>query len=189
MLKLVVIGLGLYTIGSLGFLSIDLAGQILTPNATCIFNNATHSHGSSSATPVIIMDLNYFWTIIPVVISQAGCVFVEIGFKKFIIAQSPHQMKGMLFACVFAIYHVIGSFIHIPYLHLSHTPPGCGFYFYLTQTLFFIVLLILFSYLSYCYKLRQRNNPVNIHLIVADHVDKYITQREELLTTATGATT
>ena len=194
MLKLAVTGLGLYAIGSLGFLTIDLAGQIITPNATCIFSSNV-THNSSSADPVIVMDLNYFWTIIPVVISQAGCVFIEIGFKKFIIAQSPHQMKGMLFACVFgfnAIYHVIGSFIHIPYHRLSHTPPGCGFYFYLTQTLFFIVLLILFSYLSYGYKLRQRNNPVNIHLIVGDHVDKYITQREELLTTATesyGATT
>ncbi len=146
MLKLVVIGLGLYTFGSLGFFSqlISLS-DILTINIhVSIISYPCDYDGFE-------LLLEYYSCI---VFSQASCAFAEIGFKKFIdhCAISSSTERNVVCLCVWfqcnlpcnwIIYtHPLPSFV-------SHTF-RCGFYFYLTQTLFFIVLLILFSYLSYC---------------------------------------
>ncbi len=75
MLKLVVIGLGLYTFDSLGFSQFISLSDILTINTM-------YTHQSSAIPVITCMDLNYFWTTIPVVFSQAGCAFAEIGLKS-----------------------------------------------------------------------------------------------------------
>ena len=173
MIKQSILGLFLHLIGSAGFLAIEVIGHITTPNATCLFIE------SSSSVPI---NISYYWNLIPIFIRSVGSAFLYIGFRKFVIAQSPHQMKGLLFAIVWAFITIFsfGNFyVYKPFSHLSHIYPSCGFYYYLTQTVIILAILVLFKALSHIYKLRQRNNPVNVNLIIGDIVERCIVQREQ----------
>ena len=58
-------------------------------------------------------------------------------------------------------------------------PISCGFYYYLTQTFLLFFVLIIYLILSKYYKLRMRNNPVNLHIIAETHITAYINQEKE----------
>ena len=113
-----------------------------------------------------------------------GTLVFDLVITEFIIAQSPQQMKGFFFGLFYGlngIAKVIGSNFYRPFqLMLPQSfPISCGFYYYLTQTLLLFLVFILFLILSKKYKLRVRNNPVNIHMIAETHITAYINQEEE----------
>ena len=171
MLKIIGIGYVLYFTGSLGLSVIEFIGHRMNPNATCLFDE-----------PVSVIPIDYDWALLLIILKGMGTVILTLTTIKFIIAQSPHQMKGLLYGCLYAfngVAKVIGFNSYRPFKLLSHTTPSCGFYFYLTQSIILIFILILFIIVSKWYKLRTRNNPININLIVADHVEKYINQQNE----------
>ena len=131
----------------------------------------------------VVMSLNYYWTMLPQVFGGFGIVLCTIGSFEFIIAQSPIQMKGLLFGLWFAfngMAKLIGYNLYRPFQLLpASIPISCGFYYYLTQTLLLLLLFVVFYILSKHYKLRVRNNPVNIHMIAETHITAYIDQEEE----------
>ena len=160
-------------LGTIGMVAIETVGHLQTPNVTCMFNDNIE----------VVMSLNYYWTMIPQVFGGFGIVLFTIGSFEFIIAQSPLQMKGLLLGLWFAfngMAKLIGYNLYRPFLLLlASIPISCGFYYYLTQTLLLLLLFVVFYTLSKHYKLRIRNNPVNIHMIVERHVITYIDQEEE----------
>ena len=171
MLKLIGLGFVLYLTGCIGLSVIELIGHRMNPNATCLFDE-----------PVSVIPIDYDWALLLMILKATGTIVASLTTLKFIIAQSPHQMKGLLYGCFFAvnaIAKVFGYNLYRPFKLLYHTTPSCGFYYYLTQSIIFIFILILFIIVSKWYKLRTRNNPINVNLIVADHVEKYINQRKE----------
>ena len=173
MLRQIIFGLLLQLTGSIGFLIIEVVGHTITPNATCMFQE------SPSAVPI---NIDSTWSNIPEFVNTLGVVIGTLGILKFIVAQSPLQMRGLLFGCYFGfagVFRLSGINLYKCFINFPHIPPSCGFYFHLTNTLILIVIFILFIILSKLYKLRQRNNPVNVHLIVGDHVERYIAQREQ----------
>ena len=175
MIKQVMFGILVFFIGSLGFIFTEVIGHKTTSNATCMFN-------SISSVPI---NLSYHWMMIPILVSQIGACFIYIGVIKFVIAQSPYQMKSLLFGIFFGIsgmFRCLGllliqCFLLSPALMSS---PNCGLYYYVGDTLLTGIVLIVLAILSALYKLRQRNNPLNVHLIVGDHVERYIAQRETM---------
>ena len=171
MLKLIGLGFVLYLTGCFGLSVIELIGHRMNPNVTCLFNK-----------PVSVIPIDYDWALLLMMLKATGTIIVSLTTLKFIIAQSPHQMKGLLYGCYFAfsgVAQVFGYNLYRPFKLLYHTTPSCGFYYYLTQSIIFIFIVILFIIVSKWYKLRTRNNPINVNLIVADHVEKYINQRKE----------
>ena len=171
MLKLIGIGFILQVTGCLGLSVIELVGHRMNPNATCLFDE-----------PVSVIPIDYDWALCLMIIRGTGNIIGSLTIIKFLIAQSPHQMKGVLYGCYYGfngVAKLIGHNLYCPFKLLSHTTPSCGFYYYLTQSIIFVFIIILFIMISKWYKLRTRNNPININLIVADHVEKYINQREE----------
>ena len=153
--------------------TIETIGHLQTPNVTCMFNNTINK----------IMSLNYYWTIIPQVIKAIERLFFIIVTNEFIIAQAPQQMKGFLFGFWGAfngIAKLIGYNLHFLFKLIPQSiPVSCGFYYYLTQTLILSFVFTVFLILSKRYKLRVRDNPVNIHMIADTHITAYINQEEE----------
>ena len=173
MIKLLGFGFTLHLSGCLGLSVIELIGHRMSPNATCQFDE-----------PASIISIDYNWALILIILKGIGSTVISLTVIKFIIAQSPHLMKGLLYGCFYAftgVTKVLGFKIYHPFKLLFHTTPSCGLYYYLTQSIILIFTLILFIIVSKWYKLRMRNNPININLIVADHVEKDINQREESL--------
>ena len=173
MLTLIGTGLFIQVLGTVGMVVIETIGHLQTPNVTCMFNDNINE----------VMSLNYYWTMIPLMLRVVGSIFGGIVLFEFIIAQSPHVMKGFLFGHWFAfngMAKLIGYNLYRPFKLLPQSIPiSCGFYYYLTQTLLLSLVFIIFLILFKHYKLRMRNNPVNIHMIAETHITAYIDQEEE----------
>ena len=172
---LTVIGAGFFfkMSGTIGMAAIETVGHLEKPNVTCIFKNNIE----------VVMSLNYYWTIIPQMLEAFGRELYIIALIEFIIAQSPLQTKGFLLGLFYGFSGtvlLIGSNLDRLFLLLPHSfPISCGFYYYLTHTFLLLLLFVVFYILSKHYKLRVRNNPVNIHMIVETHITAYIDQEEE----------
>ena len=173
MLLVVQVGLFIQILGTIGMAAIETVGHLQTPNVTCMFNDKIE----------VVMSLNYYWTLIPKVFQVVGGCLYTLTILEFIIAQSPCEMKGLLFGvlCAFiGIAKLIGYNLYRPFQFLPGSIPiSCGFYYYLTQTLLLSLAFIIFIILFKHYKLRMRNNPVNIHMIAERHITAYIEQEEE----------
>ena len=112
---------------------------------------------------------------------MALCI-LEMSFLEFVIAQTPANMKGLMVG-VWYIFrgtgHCISIVLPFAFPYLSHVPPSCGFYLYLTKLVMLPLLFIMFLKVSAGYKLRQREIIVNVHAIAENHWEKYMDQREE----------
>ena len=172
MLKLIGFAFFIEIKGSVGMVTIETIGHLQTPNITCMFHNTINKD----------ITLNFYWSMIPLVFKGLGIVVFDLVINEFIIAQSPQQMKGFLFGLYYAfngVAKIIGYKLDYPFKLLPQSiPVSCGFYYYLTQTILSLVFII-FLILSKRYKLRVRNNPVNIHMIAETHITAYIEQEEE----------
>ena len=179
MLKVIGVSLFLSIIERIGMVTIETIGHLQTPNVTCMFNNSS-SHFKTE------LSLNYYWTMTSLIWNIIGTLVFDLVINEFIIAQSPQQMKGLFFGLFYGlngIAKVIGYNLYRPFQLMppQSIPTSCGFYYYLTQTLLLSLVFIFFLILSKKYKLRVRNNPVNIHMIADTHITAYINQEEEYL--------
>ena len=100
---------------------------------------------------------------------------------EFIIAQSPHEMRGLMVGLWYAAYG-IGCVIDINgrYTFNCKEDIVCqNLYDYVIKSAVILIILILFVILAKRYKLRVRENEINIHLIAEEHYERYINQEEE----------
>ena len=165
-LKLFGCGVILMIAGAVGMTCIEGIGHLQTPNATCMFNTMS-----------IPISINYYWVTIPLVVKAIGSNVLSLFSLQFIIAQSPQEMKGFLIGLLYGldgIFKLIG--INLYRLFLFNQTSGCGFYYYLCHTVILLIILIVYLFLSKNYKLRVRNDPVNVHLIAETHIMAYIEQ-------------
>ena len=99
----------------------------------------------------------------------------------FTIAQSPHEMRGLMVGLWYAargIGYVIT--INSKYLFACEQEATCqNVYYFIAKSVIILVILIVFLVLASRYKLRVRENEVNIHLIVEEHYDRYMDQEEQ----------
>ena len=100
---------------------------------------------------------------------------------EFIIAQSPMNVRGFMIGLWFTTYGaclLLNNFFYVPFVYLKSAPLGCDFYYFLAKSIVVIFVLVIFLVLAKRYKLRIRENIVNIHEIAADHYERYIQQDE-----------
>ena len=74
------------------------------------------------------------------------------------------------------VFYLITTYV--PFMYLKSAPLGCDFYYFLAKSIVVIFVLVIFLVLAKCYKLRIRENVVNIHEIVEDHYERYMQQEE-----------
>ena len=127
------------------------------------------------------VNVNLFKVILPqILLTISYSVIFPISFE-FTIAQCPHQMRGLMVSLWFAA-HGIGFGINsiCTYSFKCEAEITCqSNFYYLVKSLVFLVILILFLILAKRYKLRVRDNEVNIHLIAEEHYEKYMNQEIE----------
>ena len=168
-LKLIGCGVILIIAGTVGMTCIEGIGHLQTPNATCMFNTRS-----------MPISINYYWVTIPLIVKAIGNNVFSLFSLQFIIAQSPQEMKGFLIGLFYGldgIFKLIG--FNLYRLFLFNRTSGCGFYYYLCHTVILLIILIVYLFLSKNYKLRVRNDPVNVHLIAETHIMAYIEQESD----------
>ena len=97
---------------------------------------------------------------------------------EFTIAQSPHEMRGFMVGMWFAAF-AIGLAVNMN----GKFPFKCeddiicqNLFYYVYKSVIIVIILIVFVILAKRYKLRVRENEVNIHMIAEEHYERYIEQ-------------
>ena len=100
---------------------------------------------------------------------------------EFIIAQSPHEMRGLMVGLWYAAIG-LGYVIDIN----GKYPFNCkedivcqNIYYYVLKSAVVLISLILFVILAKRYKLRVRANEINLHLIAEEHYERYMDQEDD----------
>ena len=124
---------------------------------------------------------SYKVMIVPEILYGISYALVFPTSLEFIIAQSPHEMRGLMVGLWYAAYG-LGYVIDIN----GKYPFNCkedivcqNIYYYVMKSAVIVIILMLFVILAKRYKLRVRANEINIHMIVEEHYERYIDQEEE----------
>ena len=158
MLKRIGIGLCLITVSLICSLTMDTAGHIRNPNATCIF--IMYGDGSDNS-----LDFSPTLLLIQNILTAVAYILIYGGTFEFICAQSPHSLKGFLIGISFAIkglFQLLGVLgVILPFTLVSFYHPvfflSCGFSYYIVNIVISIIGVIAFTYTAKKYKYRQRD--------------------------------
>ena len=153
--------------------------------STCFFH--LEAFNASSGT-------GYWWIALPVTLHSIGLIFVVIFLTEFIIAQSPHPIKGFMIGLMIASLLVVGGIAYAVNYSLRFVPslPSLGlttwFYKNLAASGFIMTGFVVFMFVSKAYKLRKRDDIVPYHMIAEDYFEKnyereqqYMQQQEAFL--------
>ena len=97
---------------------------------------------------------------------------------EFIIAQSPHSIKGLMIGFMIASFLLFGGVGYGISHILSFVPPvpsfGLTTWIYQNLAAFVLVMagFVMFVFISKAYKLRKRNNIVPYHTIAEDYFER-----------------
>ena len=119
--------------------------------------------------------------VVPSILAPISYILLVVPLFEFIIAQSPHSMKGILFGLYYIVYYGLSEIVYLieyyAFLKLPCTSPiNCS----ATVSYIVITIIALLSFIIYCivaykYKLRERDEVVNVHIFA----EEYYGNREE----------
>ena len=164
------IGLGLCLL--LPYMTVLVAMDIQNYNTDD--NNCTLTAIMYSDTSV-----NYVLTSVSEIIGIIGGAIVILASVELTVAQSPGHMRGLM---VGMWYGTIGVFILLSYaIYLPHRliHSHCALYYHVTVSVCILVTISVYGVLAKNYKLRVRNQVVNIPHIVATVYERYIEQSQQ----------
>ena len=169
MLKIIGVGILLKASSFLGYVILDLVSHdVTTANNTCLLTVEANT-------------LGYYNVLILNCINGLGGTLVAVITIKFIVAQTPNKMKGLAFTIYLGLRSTILVKGGISKLFEHYMFPKCGLYYCLTQFLILCAVMVLYVVVSRWYRLRSRNNPINIHHIVETHVARNLDREQEYL--------
>ena len=168
MLKRIGLGLCLLLLCGILFVAMDLQDYNTA-------NNCTLSHTVYNDTTTI----DYVFVQVSQIICSIGTLLVILVSLELTVAQSPVHMRGLMVGMWFG---VIGVFIVLSYaIYIPHTliHSHCTLYYHVTVSVCVVVTISVYGVLAKRYKLRTRNDPVNIPHIVATVYERYIEQSQQ----------
>ena len=138
-------------------------------------NNCTQPHTVYNDTTTI----DYVFVQVSRIIRVIGTVTVLLVSLELTIAQSPVHMRGLMVGMVLGamgVFTLLSYAIYIPH-RLIHS--HCTLYYHVTVFVCVVVTISVYGVLAKRYKLRTRNDPVNIPHIVATVYERYIEQSQQ----------
>ena len=172
MLKRIGFGVCFSIIGSVTYMGVAVRTHQWNDFNGCLLN-VVNMTGLSTT--------HYIWLIPSQLLCGIGYFLVLVTSLELTVAQSPCHMRGLmvgLWYCIYGAGELVSYNIYHVFQYIEEPRLGCGFYYYLTKGLMATLLLIIFLVLAKHYKLRVRENEVNVHLIIDEHYDKYLRQKE-----------
>ena len=124
-------------------------------------------------------NIDYALITVSQIIRGVGGTIVLLLSLELTVAQSPGHMRGLM---VGLWYGADGLFILLSYaIYLPHRliHSHCTLYYHVTVSVCVVATISVYGVLAKRYKLRVRNEVVNIHHIVATVYERYIEQSQE----------
>ena len=124
---------------------------------------------------------SYKFTIVSQVLYGIAYALIFPTSLLFTIAQAPHEMRGLMVGLWYAargVGYVI--IINSKYVFACEEETTCkSLYYFIFKSVVIIIILIVFLVLAKRYKLRVRENEINVHLIAEEHYERYMDQEVE----------
>ena len=123
--------------------------------------------------------LSPYLLLIPNIICTASYTFLTISLFEFIIAQSPQAMKGMLIGLYYSLRYGLAGLLllvesHTLEKYTTHNGVlSCVTAHYLEITLIGLLSLFIYTIVAYKYKLRERDEVVNVHMFAEEYYTKW----------------
>ena len=124
-------------------------------------------------------NINYTLILVFEVICSSGTIIAILILLELAVAQSPSHMRGIIVSMIFAAGGVFSFLTYAIYLPHRLIHSHCALYYHVTVCVCVIVTISVYGVLAKCYKLRTRNEVINIHHIVATVYERYIDQSEQ----------
>ena len=148
-------------------------------NNTCLFLARNHNNTFS---PTLEFPTQVL--VITNLLSGLAAPLITIAVYEFISAQSPQAMKGLLLGVFYAfkgLFITLGSMATFPFVQESlwgdqHGIFDCGFYYYLSNSVFGVLGLVVFVLAARWYHYRERDDPPYRHQYAEDYYSRYPTQ-------------
>ena len=177
MLKRIQISLGISLLSILMYLAIDLAVSLKGTDNSCWLNTTLHNDQHNAT------GIDYHWVMVPAIFSGIGFGLGWLVTLEFTVAQSPGHMRGLMVGIYYGIAGIAIIFsatLNYPfgYINSDSQPLTCTFFYHVTKLVLVLFIMLLFSVLARCYKLRVREEVVNIYGIVSDIYTRYLSQDE-----------
>ena len=145
---------------------LDNYGHNLTIN--CIF---------SEKTGALAHTLNSKWLMLPDIINSMSMITFAIGGLEFICAQSPYNMKGLIFGTVygcFSVYVSIATGVTYPFMREPNIWGtgliNCGFWLLCLVLVALVISAVSLSVLGIFYKKRKREDVLPNEQIFAERL-------------------
>ena len=128
------------------------------------------------------LPFDYEWQLIPHMFAGISYCLVQLTSLEFILAQTPKSMRGILVGLwygVSGLMSIVNTSLVLPFLNIKSGPLGCSFYYFLTKSVFSLFLLIVFLILAKRYKLRVRENEIDVYVEVHENFTRYLNGEEK----------
>ena len=122
--------------------------------------------------------LSPYLLLIPKLFFDGSYTVFTVSFFEFIIAQSPQTMKGILIGLFYTLrYGLVGLYLLAEYYAFHKYPAhgyvlNCATAHYLEITLIGLLSLLIFTIIACKYKLRERDEVVNVHIFAEEYYTK-----------------
>jgi peptide/histidine transporter 3/4 len=125
-----------------------------------------------------MVTLSPYLLLIPKIFEAASYIIFTISLFEFIIAQSPQTMKGILIGLFYTLrFGLVGLFLLVEYHAFGKYPThgyvlNCAIAHHLEITLIGLLSLFVYTIVAYKYKLRERDEVVNVHIFAEEYYTK-----------------
>ena len=167
MLKRIGLGLGLLLLSMIVLVVMDL--QEYNTASNCTLNSIIYSNTNTN----LIFDSLFE------VILFIGMVTVLLVSLELTVAQSPVHMRGLMVGVWYGAITVFAGLSYAIYIPHTLIHSHCILYYHVTVSVCVVVTILVYGVLAKNYKLRTRNEPINIAHIVATVYERYIEQSKQ----------
>ena len=133
------------------------------------------------------LSLSYWWYCIPGLLQGLHNFYVFSGAIELVCSQAPSYIKGLLFGYTYFVSGlgvVLSALLLLPVSltveNWHPVPYGCGVWFYLCVTVFFLVFtLVCIIVFKKVYKMRRRDEDLhNRHIFAINYYSHYVQYNE-----------
>ena len=143
-----------------------------------LVESITSGHSETPELAPCMVRLSPYLLLIPKLFFDGSYTVFTISFFEFIIAQSPQTMKGILIGLFYTLrYGLVGLYLLAEY-YAFHKYPAHGYVLncvtahYLEITLIGLLSLLVYTIVACKYKLRERDEVVNVHIFAEEYYTK-----------------
>ena len=125
------------------------------------------------------VDNTYLWFIIPQLLNGLSSLLVSMTMFEFICAQAPRTTQGLLIGLWYATFSI--RYFAADILDNLTVERRSWLIYEGVKGFLILVSLVLFSCVSRRYRYRQRDEIVNIHVMIEDTHERWLDQEEEYM--------